>query len=241
MAFYERAATAGDMRAQYEIAMAHWRGTEGMATQDMSLALDLLIVAAEMGSRRAQTRVGNTYLNGLKVENGPDIAPDFVQAKRWLSLAAQTGYIKAQMQLGKIFSIGAYGAQLDQSEALRWYELAAKQGFVQGLTKTAEMYEAGVGTERDPQKSAAYWVRSMELGGNIARFRTQSEWTRDTGREVQRLLQARGVYRGALDGQIGPGSRNAMKILIARSSKRLSYKGPDTDITGGNYGWVCQC
>lgn len=239
--YYTRAAEAGDVRAQYEAAMMHWRGVPGHLEPDLPRALELLLVAAENGNRSAQHRIGNTYLNGIRDHAaGIEIAPDFITAKRWLAQAAEDGFVQAQMQLGKIFAQGSHGVEKDPAEAIYWYELAARQDFVRGLETTARMYEGGLGAEKDPKKAAAYWFRTMELRANVARQRSDT-WDRDTARELQRLLREAGVYRGGLDGAIGPGSIDAMKALIGRHSRNTTYFKPGVRIEGTHQGWLCQC
>ncbi|MBY6160852.1 bifunctional trypsin-like peptidase domain-containing/SEL1-like repeat protein [Mameliella alba] len=239
--FYRQASAAGDMRATYEEAMIYWRGENGVIEADKQRALDLLMQAAEAGNLSAQHRIGNTYLYGLNAQvAGADIAPDFVKAKRWLAQAAENGFVQAQMQLGKIFAQGSYGVEKDPAEALHWYEMAAKQDFVRGLVEAARLYETGTGTEKDPRQAAAYWFRTMELRANVARQRPDP-WDRDTARELQRLLRDAGVYRGGLDGAIGPGSIDAMKSLIGRYSRNITYFKPGVRIPVQHAGWLCQC
>ncbi len=239
--FYERAAAAGDTRALFEEAMIYLRGEAGVIEADKPRALELLVVAAEAGSRRAQHRIGTTYLYGLKeLVAGVEVAPDFVKAKRWLGLAAENGYVQAQMQLGKIFELGSFGVKMDLAEALYWYELGAKQDFVEGLVQTARMYEFGQGTDADPEKSAAYWLRSMEMGSWEPQRRTD-KWEQATAEALQRLLRDKGVYRGGIDGAIGPGSIEAIKAYTDRHVRNLSYLDPGVRIERANVGWLCQC
>ena len=53
---------------------------------------------------------------------------DFLEAFKWIRLAAEQGHATAQMNLGVFYQNG-WGVQQDEAEAERWFRLSAEQGF----------------------------------------------------------------------------------------------------------------
>jgi TPR repeat protein len=59
--------------------------------------------------------------------NGNGVAKDVVQGARWLSKAAEGGYLSAQCDLDVMYQNGV-GVEQSYSDALKWYRKAAEQG-----------------------------------------------------------------------------------------------------------------
>ncbi|KPQ14434.1 MAG: TPR repeat protein SEL1 subfamily [Rhodobacteraceae bacterium HLUCCO18] len=79
--------------------------------------------------------------------------------------------------------------------------------------------EQGIGTERDPERAAAEYVRALETGGVDPESMRGTvngvvpPWDTETALAFQRILQERGLYLGALDAQVGPGTLGAARAL----------------------------
>jgi TPR repeat protein len=58
---------------------------------------------------------------------------DYVEADKWLRLAAAQGHAKALWGVVLLYDNG-WGVSTDQAEALRWYRLAAEKGEPQAQT-----------------------------------------------------------------------------------------------------------
>jgi peptidoglycan hydrolase-like protein with peptidoglycan-binding domain len=93
--------------------------------------------------------------------------------------------------------------------ALGWFYRAASQGntaALSSLTRVASKLLA------DDQQSAVEWViKSLELGDT--KF-LDARFSKATGRSLQNLLKYRGLYKGAVDGAVGPQTRAAMRRLL---------------------------
>ena len=106
------------------------------ADADRSYAL-LMHAATYFGDADAQYRVGELYLEDVKVGINP------LQGARWLSLAARKGHVAAQARLGDLLFNGE-GIQAQPAEGLMWLTLAhngtvgtSDEGWVNDLLTSA--------------------------------------------------------------------------------------------------------
>ena len=60
---------------------------------------------------------------GVLYEKGKGVPQDYKEAVKWYRLAAEQGYVKAQINLGTIYSEGA-GVPQDYVLALMWLNIA---------------------------------------------------------------------------------------------------------------------
>src|SRR5215469_10738135 len=88
-------AQSGDREAQYLMALAY-EGSR-LLPRDLAAARSWMLKSAEHGYLPAQTGMGSMYLIGVR-DNGP--IPDYVDAEKWLRLAATQGDADAQFWLG---------------------------------------------------------------------------------------------------------------------------------------------
>ena len=89
----------------------------GLESEELAVAADWFLEAAECGDAAAQCALGVCY-----AEVG-----DAVSAVYWYSQAAEQGMSDAQYNLGWCYLHGEGVAQ-DAAEAVRWFLLAAGQG-----------------------------------------------------------------------------------------------------------------
>ncbi|MGE3626463.1 MAG: peptidoglycan-binding protein, partial [Hyphomicrobiales bacterium] len=93
------------------------------------------------------------------------------------------------------------------------------KGEADSLYSLALMYEEGQGVAKDPQTAATYMLRALKAGeeDSYKEMRTNANaWSVNFRRELQRLMQQEGVYSGAIDGQFGPGTIQAVEALPGR-------------------------
>ena len=76
--------------------------------------------AAEQGDVIAQLKLGILYYIG------DEAGRDYAAAEKWLMMAAEQGYTRAQVELGNLYRSRENGADYD--EAFKWYRKAAEQG-----------------------------------------------------------------------------------------------------------------
>ena len=156
------AAIAGDMSAQYEIAVRFGEG-RGVA-RDERQAVYWLDLAAKQGLAPAQFRLGGYYEKGIGVKkdfaaardlylaaaakgngkamhnlavlyaDGINGRPDYHTAALWFRKAADRGITDSQYNLAILYARGS-GEPQNYVEAYKWFALAAKQGDVEAANK----------------------------------------------------------------------------------------------------------
>lgn len=113
------AAEAGDVAAQYELAMLYGLGKD--VERDDALPLEWGRKAAEGGHAEAQFFLASCYRLGSGVER------DEEQVFTWVSRSAAQGFDEAQFGLGMCYHLGE-GVQKDDAKAVHWFRKAAEQG-----------------------------------------------------------------------------------------------------------------
>jgi len=108
-------ATAGDVRAQYNLAVLYDRGFG--VPQDFAEAANWFLMAAEGGHLDAQANLGFVY------EQGRGVAQNHGEAARWYHAAAERGDVVAQANLGTLYANGS-GVTRDDVLAHMWLNLA---------------------------------------------------------------------------------------------------------------------
>jgi localization factor PodJL len=156
------AALAGDMAAQYEIAVRFGDGRG--VPRDERQAAYWLELAAKQGLAPAQFRLGSYYEKGIGVKkdlaaardlylaaaakgngkamhnlavlyaDGINGRPDYRTSALWFRKAADRGIADSQYNLAVLYARGA-GEPQNYPEAYKWFALAAKQGDVEAANK----------------------------------------------------------------------------------------------------------
>jgi localization factor PodJL len=160
------AAGAGDMAAQYEIAVRFGDG-RGVARNERQAAY-WLELAAKQGLAPAQFRLGGYYEKGIGVKkdlaaardlylaaaakgngkamhnlavlyaDGVNGRSDYRTAALWFRRAADRGVTDSQYNLAILYARGS-GEPQNYAEAYKWFALAAKQGDVEAASKRDEI------------------------------------------------------------------------------------------------------
>lgn len=95
-----------------------WR--QAYAQGNFVTALDIVRPLAEQRNQLAEYRLG------IHLELGRGIPIDITEAIRWYIRSAESGFVPAQMALGRLYSQNSEnGIITDGSEALRWYDMAS--------------------------------------------------------------------------------------------------------------------
>lgn len=150
------AASTGDARAQYDLAIHYIRGQD--LRRDYSAAAYWLRRAATGGLARAQYNLGVIYDIGLAGTK------DFVEALLWFHAASDQGHARAHYALGLAYAEGK-GAPRDNRLAMDWFRKAAMAGVADAQLALGVMFDEGIGTPADA-KQAYYWLRRAEISGN---------------------------------------------------------------------------
>jgi uncharacterized protein len=113
---------------------------------------------ADANDPAAQTTLASCYDLGMHVK------PDGKESIRWITRAANQGYVPAEYELGRIYLYGR-GVPIDYAQALLWERKAAEQGDPRAQRDLAFMHERGFGVAADPAQ-AAEWNRKAAMQGN---------------------------------------------------------------------------
>lgn len=161
----ERAAAAGDARAQARLGLLY--ATGGMGQLDGRRAAIWLHRAEAQGVPSASFLLGLIYDRGIGVPRAPR------QALLHYRRAARENYAPAQHNLGVILAEGI-GGKPDYVEARRWFQLAAEAGVAASQYSLGLMYERGLGIRRDLDRANALYRDAARNGNNRARERLRS-------------------------------------------------------------------
>lgn len=217
---YRRGIERGDLAAMTTLAFLYRLGRG--VPRDSGEMMRLMTQAAEGGYHFAQLRLGQTYLTGDGIPGGADAdlnVPDRDLAARYLGMAAEQGSIVAALELARIYSEADGPGTGDPALQLRWTQAAADAGLPEAIGALGFLFERGRGVEADPDRAAALYVQALETGEvDLSDLRGQvggavPPWDRATAMAFQVILQERGLYRGAIDGIIGRGSRAGAAAL----------------------------
>ncbi|GKY87316.1 tetratricopeptide repeat protein [Sinisalibacter aestuarii] len=217
IAHYEAAVALGDAPGMTTLALMHRVG-KGVP-RDPARMVTLLEGAAEAGYHFAQYRLAETYLTGEGIPGRRDAAlgiPDPARAAALYTRAAEAGNITAALELAALYGDPASGLPDNPGERARLTLMASRAGLAEATAAMAVLYETGQGVEKDPGVAALLYIRALESGEvsfEALRKGAPARWDFDTAVAFQKVLQERGLYTGALDGMIGPGSAAAARAL----------------------------
>ena len=149
-----QAASGGDARAQYVIALRYAQG-QGIA-QDLTEAAHWLERAASAGLAPAQYRLASMY------ERGQGVTKDLGKARSWYGAAAVKGNVKAMHNLAVSASAGD---QADYVLAAKWYGAASGYGLADSQYNLGILAEHGLGMPKN--LTAAYeWFALAAKNGD---------------------------------------------------------------------------
>jgi uncharacterized protein len=164
------------------------RGLAAQAAGDPVGARKAHLRGAQLGNDRAQFNYGTMCILG---DGGPR---DFVQAAKWLRLAAKQGHREAQCNLASLYHFGR-GVPEDDAEALRWLLRACAQGDGFAQYNAAAMYEAGEGTSVDLVEAYKWCTLAAERGMPLAPAKCEALEFRMTDEEVRKALELASDFR----------------------------------------------
>jgi uncharacterized protein len=149
-------AQSGERESEYLLALICAEGR--LVPRDLATARSWMLKSAEQGYIPAQAGMGEMYLNDIR-HNG--VIPDYVDAERWLRLAATQGDADAQLWLGYGYECGYFGIT-DYREALKWLRKAAAQGLPDAQFGLGQMYEDGEGVPESASVAASWYRKAAD-------------------------------------------------------------------------------
>ncbi len=173
---------------------------------DLAEALRLYRISAEAGDAQGMASLGYLY------QQGKGVARDAAAARSWYAAAAEKGNARAMYNLALMQTRGD-GAPRDFQAAVKFLNAAIEKGHVGAHRELAFLYDEGNGVKRDAALAARHLLIAFKAGHRDARMDllTRPEaWSAATRREVQKQLQAAGVYHGRISGYFDPATRRAI-------------------------------
>ena len=218
MTEYRAASEAGDLPAQATLAIMSGMGRG--TSRDFRQMVTLLEGAAEGGYHFAQLRLASMYLqpNNIPRSLAEELGlPDVVKAAEMLEKSAAQGNEDAAGALQTLYSED--GPVTDPAQRAAVIKRSAEGGDAAAINALGFLHERGEGVAYDPEMAASLYVQALETGKvSVNEIRGTVDgralrWDRDTALAFQRILQERGLYDGALDAKIGPGTLRAARGL----------------------------
>ncbi len=128
----------------------------------LDASLGEVLQSAQKGEAAAQAELGARYRDGRGVDK------DVFKSLKWLKLAAEQHYPRAQRNLGGLFDVD--GLKGDPAAVLEWYQKAADQGDPEAQFNLGSRYQNGEGVSTDPAEAARWYARSAGQGHAEAQF-----------------------------------------------------------------------
>ncbi|WP_284265389.1 tetratricopeptide repeat protein, partial [Roseicyclus amphidinii] len=217
---YRAAVAAGDPAGMATLAFMHRLGRG--VPRDAAEMLRLFEAAADEGYHFAQANLAQIYLTGEGVPGNADPAlgvPDPRAAVPLFAAAARGGNLDAALALARLYSEGAEGVPPNPASRLRWTRVAAEAGLPSAIAALAYLTEQGIGRPADPVAAAQGYIAALETGEvSLEALRAAGGprppfWDRQTAIEFQLILRERGLYRGPIDGLVGPGTLGGARAV----------------------------
>jgi uncharacterized protein len=154
--WYTKAAIGGNAKAQNNLGAMYYDG-RGVA-RDLEQARTWYQRAAEQGNPQAQLNYALMLGQGLGGTD-PEKDRDPAAMLRWLLLAADQDYPRAQVQLGKVYLSGR-DFPADVAEAVYWFRLAAELNSTEAQYLLGQLLQKGEGVPRDLDAATRWFERA---------------------------------------------------------------------------------
>lgn len=155
----QRAAQAGHLQAQVDLAFAYLNGP-ALAAKDLALAFHWFGKAAEAGAPAARCLLGDFYRQGAG--GAPQ---DDAEAARWYLLSSGQDHrcaARSQYALYQAYEQGR-GVPRDLGIAIEWLQRSAEAGNPVAQAALGRAYQAGHGVQPDAELSRR-WLRLSREG-----------------------------------------------------------------------------
>ena len=225
--WYQRAADQGNAIALGNLG---WFYREGVGVErDYNKSVEYYRKGADAGDLSSISAMGYAAQNGLGIPQNYD------EARSWYEKGANAGDAYSMASLGFLFDAGA-GVKQDYVEARYWYEKAANAGSAYAMGNLSRLYDQGLGTAVDPEEAVRWAVAAVERGDDGKRNELKNSPQNFSARfreQFQRVLADRGYYRGAITGDFGADTLEAIDRLAAGTplTTGLDTKQDDSNVS----------
>jgi TPR repeat protein len=191
-------ATAGDVEAQLELALAYHSGTS--VAQNYAQAARWAQMAAIQGNAQAQNLLGRYAHGGLGVKQ------DQATAIQLLRAAAQQGDSQHIFDLGNALEQGADGSS-DLEAAAQAYKVASDQGHLDATVSLGVMAQNGSGVPQDFGRARTLYEIAAKAGHARAQNNLGLLYVRGDG-VAQDYGRAVALFTAAAEQNLKPALRN---------------------------------
>ncbi|WP_319529768.1 hypothetical protein [uncultured Cohaesibacter sp.] len=168
---------------------------------------------AELGSAHSMAFLGVMYAQGRTV------AKDDAKSLEWYEKAAEKGNPGGMIFAAAMYRDGV-GTERNYQRAVELYRMAADLEVAEAMTSLAIFLDRGLGVEKNVEEATSLLLQAYRLKDLEARkllFEAPGAISQDMRKEIQTRLKTDGFYKSAIDGEFGPGTRNAL-VLYGRSA-----------------------
>ncbi|HEY7459906.1 MAG TPA: peptidoglycan-binding protein [Xanthobacteraceae bacterium] len=214
--WYRKAADAGSAESMFSLGLAYFR-SQGVE-RDFAEAARWYRRAMEKG------HAGAIHNYAMLLQAGDGMAKDEALAVTYFRKAAALNRPESFYMLGNAYLHGI-GVARDPREAVRWYREATNRGVAHGYSGLAQLYESGEGgLPKNRAEAIKHYRKGAEAGHNLAleRLKVLNASAHDP-KEVQQLLSDLGLDPGAINGQ--PGRKTEQAIREFQKSRGLAVNG----------------
>ena len=134
---------------------------------------------------------------GLMYKDGHGVAQSDTEAAKWLTLAAERGYMFAQHTIGAMAWKGV-GMIKSVSKAVEWLKMAAEQGHSRAQANLGMLYGGAEGYQVDNAEAARYYKLAGAQGEVIAQYNLASMF-QDGRASISDGSTQSAAYKRALD------------------------------------------
>ncbi|CAN7221479.1 peptidoglycan-binding protein [Pararhizobium sp. LjRoot238] len=213
--WYQRAADAGVVPAEYRLASLYEKGT-GVA-RDLNKARTLYQQAAEKGNASAMHNLA------VMLASGGDSAPDFAGAGKWFAMAADRGIRDSQFNLAILYARGN-GVKQDLEQSYKWFAVAARDGDADAGQKRDEVAKALSAEQLTSAKAKFETWKLTPLDAEANSVDVPDTWVgkgvktasidmKKALRNIQAILNNNGFDAGKPDGEMGKKTIAAIKAF----------------------------
>jgi hypothetical protein len=211
-----QAADHGDVMAMTQLAGAYFYG-RGVERNPREVAR-WTKMAADKNEPTALHNYGVMLRDGFGTEKDDRLSTDYFRR------AAELGSVYAMNNLGSALVVGR-GVRRDLAEAARWFRKGADRGLASAHANLGKLYETGEGgLPKDRAEAIKHYRKAAEGDRPLAieRLKAMGATPHDP-REVQQLLSDLGFDPGAIDGQ--PGAKTTQAIREFQKRRGLNVDG----------------
>ncbi len=201
-AYFEKIAAAGDGVAMKRL------GEIARLNGETDKAREWFEKGAAAGDGGAMASLSDMY------RIGEGVLRDESKALELLETGQSLGHPEALNALAERYQSGT-GVPMDVTRARQMWTKASMAGSGQAMFNLAYSYQSSKDGAVHLEDAARYAEQSLRAGTFLMRdsLRDNSMWSKPFIEALQRRLKAAGVYKGAADGKLGPGTQKALDAI----------------------------